>query len=203
MCLPACRSTVLLARYLRPVAAVAFPDCGGRTVDHHHSFLVHYTVDKDRRLDMHTDDSDVTFNVNICDAFEGAGLSFCGMSTACDHRQHRLSYHHVLGRAVMHPGRLRHGADSLVAGERVNLIVWCRSSSVRLGSDHQPPRVDADVVPDPVCLSRSHDPDYDHWVTPSQTPALGVEVGGAGGTGGAGGVSCSHHAHDHCSCGDH
>ena len=34
---------------------------------------------KDLGLDMHTDDSDVTFNVCLGKAFAGAGLTFCGV----------------------------------------------------------------------------------------------------------------------------
>ena len=40
----------------------------------------------DVSLDMHTDDSDVTCNVNVCDAYEGAGLSFCGLYGSMDRR---------------------------------------------------------------------------------------------------------------------
>ncbi len=49
----------LLKRYLKPVAAELFPEFGGRTIDHHHTFLVQYKVDKDRTLAMHSDDSEV------------------------------------------------------------------------------------------------------------------------------------------------
>ncbi len=48
---------------------------------------------------------------------------------------------------------------------RVNLIVWCRSSSVRLASDdgsHH--RTDLGEAPDVVCVSKTHDPDYGLWV---------------------------------------
>ena len=39
-----------------------FPIEGG-SLDRHHSFIVQYEVGKDLGLDMHTDNSDVTFNV--------------------------------------------------------------------------------------------------------------------------------------------
>jgi hypothetical protein len=50
------------------------------------SFMSHPRQGADISLDMHTDDSDVTFNVNVCDAFEGAGLSFCGLYGNMDRR---------------------------------------------------------------------------------------------------------------------
>ena len=39
-----------------------------------------------RSKDMHTDDSDVTFNVCLGKDFKGAGLQFCGNQGAPDHR---------------------------------------------------------------------------------------------------------------------
>jgi hypothetical protein len=62
---------------------------------HHHvdhvtaSFYAHasfFSQGADVSLDMHTDDSDVTFNVNVCDGFRGAGLSFCGQYGNVDRR---------------------------------------------------------------------------------------------------------------------
>ena len=40
---------------------------------------VRYRSDEDAGLDMHTDDSDVTFNVCLGKEFTGAGLTFCGL----------------------------------------------------------------------------------------------------------------------------
>ena len=61
-----------LSRALYPVEASAFSG--------HHSFIVSYAPDKDRALDMHTDDSDVTWNICLGkEGFEGSGLTFCGM----------------------------------------------------------------------------------------------------------------------------
>jgi hypothetical protein len=90
--------TSLLHSFLKPVAALLYPDDGGRTVDHHHSFLVQYKPDADRLLDMHVDDSEVTFNVNVLDAFEGSALTFCGRLQSPDHRQRQLGYKHELVR---------------------------------------------------------------------------------------------------------
>ena len=35
---------------------------------------------------------------------------------------------HMLGRAILHRGRHRHGAHPVTSGERYNLILWCSSS---------------------------------------------------------------------------
>ena len=48
-----------------------------------------YKQNEDTHLDVHTDDSDVTFNVCLGREFEGAGLVICGLSGKADHRLHR------------------------------------------------------------------------------------------------------------------
>ncbi|KAK7248893.1 procollagen-lysine 5-dioxygenase [Aureococcus anophagefferens] len=92
--------------------------------DSTHSFIVKYRGDEDPHLDVHTDDSDVTFNACLGRDFEGCGLVFCGMIGAKDHRQHCKTYEHRVGTCVCHLGSKRHGADDITRGERLNLIVW-------------------------------------------------------------------------------
>eukprot|EP00005_Dracoamoeba_jomungandri_P006369 CAMPEP_0174261948 /NCGR_PEP_ID=MMETSP0439-20130205/12686_1 /TAXON_ID=0 /ORGANISM="Stereomyxa ramosa, Strain Chinc5" /LENGTH=500 /DNA_ID=CAMNT_0015346569 /DNA_START=24 /DNA_END=1526 /DNA_ORIENTATION=- len=154
--------TLLLQKYFQPLSSLLFPQFGGSTVDHHHTFMVHYEPNKDRDLDMHIDDSEVTVNINLVDEFTGAGLAFCGLFYNKEHREHSTTYEHKKGRGIIHAGAHRHGALSIRAGVRKNFIMWMRSSSYRLS---RPPylRKDADVQPDKICLSRTHDKDYDHW----------------------------------------
>ena len=59
--------------------------------DDHHSFIVAYSADEDAHLDMHTDDSDVTFNICLGKDFEGAGLQFCGNMGTKQHRRCHLT----------------------------------------------------------------------------------------------------------------
>ena len=60
-----------LSRALFPVEASHFSS--------HHSFIVSYSPNTDRALDMHTDDADVTWNICLGkEGFEGSGLTFCG-----------------------------------------------------------------------------------------------------------------------------
>ena len=68
--------------------------------------------------------------------------------------------------AILHLGNHRHGADDLVTGERFNLILWNKSSSFRLTRDFaskysQPPS--SRGPPDLVCLSYTHDSDYEEY----------------------------------------
>ena len=100
---------------LQPVAAHLFPE-EGAVLDGHHSFMVQYKADEDPGLDMHTDDSDVTVNVCLGREFEGAGWTFCGAQGSGAHRKFSYAYKHKVGRAVLHLGAQRHGADDIRQG---------------------------------------------------------------------------------------
>lgn len=149
---------------LQPISSELFPGIGSH-FDQHHSFVVQYKMGADTGLDLHTDNCDVTFNVCLGKEFQGAGLQFCGDQCAPDHRRATLLYQHVKGRCVVHLGYRRHGADDILEGERLNLIVWNRNSEYRRTKDHEghvyQSRYATEVgPPDPVCLSYTHDRDY-------------------------------------------
>ena len=143
------------------------------TLDHHHSFMVQYKMGADLLLDMHIDDSEVTFNVNLMDTFKGAALAVCGLVGESQRRSHLLSYQHRKGVCLIHSGRQRHGARSITEGERQNLIIWGRSSWQRMVAPHGSGKCACckhrgnqkmEEPPDAICLSRTHDKDYDQWV---------------------------------------
>jgi hypothetical protein len=129
--------------------------------DDHHTFIVRYKEGEDRGLDMHTDSSDVTFNLCLGKNFSGAGLSFCGVMGSPEHRKHRYTYQHEVGRCIWHLGRLRHGADDIQSGERLNLILWNQSSAYQRTAEYRnPPYKKEEGPPDAICLSYTHDRDY-------------------------------------------
>jgi len=157
---------MLQTKILQPIAHALFGDVGAH-LGHQHTFIVRYKVGEDLGLDMHTDDSDVTFNVCLGKDFEGAGLQFCGNQAEVMHRKASKVYHHVKGRCVAHLGHRRHGADDITAGERLNLIIWNHNPEYRKShlyarynmqrrssydQEHEPP--------DAVCVSFTHDRDY-------------------------------------------
>ena len=149
---------------LQPVAAALFPE-EGCSLDRHHTFIVQYEEGKDLGLDMHTDNSDVTFNVCLGREFEGAGLTFCGYMGAAGHRNFTYRHAQVTGLCLVHLGRRRHGADDLTSGERLNLIIWNtnlahRSSNAYLELQRQHRYEREAGPPDLVCLSYTHDRDY-------------------------------------------
>lgn len=133
----------------------------------HYTFLVRYRPDEDRHLDMHVDECDVTFNFGLCDSdsFKGSDLTFCGMFGSPEHRKYHHTYAHVKGRCILHSGKRRHGALNVVEGERASLIMWTKSPAFRRTATYQ--RLWEQVViqpeagiPDRVCLSYTHDPDF-------------------------------------------
>ena len=152
-----------LQRVLQPLGQLLWPGPGS-CWDGHHCFIVRYRSGEDLGLDMHTDDSDVTLNLCLGLEFTGAGLQFCGMSGAGDHRKHRHSYFHRKGYCVMHLGRRRHGADDIQSGERLNLILWNHSSTYRTSEESESPPYNAETgPPDPVCVSYTHDRDFGNF----------------------------------------
>jgi len=98
---------------LQPIARLLFPRHGS-SLDSHHAFMVQYRAEEDAALDMHHDDSDVTFNICLGRNFSGSALTFCGLVHDPDHRQYSNSYSHVKGRALVHLGEQRHGADQIM-----------------------------------------------------------------------------------------
>uniref|UniRef100_A0A7S0P0A0 Fe2OG dioxygenase domain-containing protein n=1 Tax=Calcidiscus leptoporus TaxID=127549 RepID=A0A7S0P0A0_9EUKA len=161
----------LVERCLAHVARLCFPLEGG-SIDRHHTFIVEYAAGKDLGLDMHTDNSDVTFNVCLGREFTGAGLTFCGDMGRPAHRHFTYCHKHVKGRCLVHLGRRRHGADDIATGERANLIVWChnltyRSSKSYLDLRHQRKYAREAAPPDKECLSYTHDKDFLLYKLPS------------------------------------
>lgn len=123
-----------------------------------------------RGLDMHHDASEATLNVCLGrDDFPSGGLRFCGRFGDSDHRRASHVYSHSKGRAILHLGRHRHGADNIggTSAERMNLIVWARNSAYRGAAafghvplDGSPLEKEAGE-PDRLCLSKANDRDYE------------------------------------------
>lgn len=147
---------------VQPLAALLFP-LEGRHLDDHHSFVVSYRTGEDLGLDMHTDDSDVTLNVCLGEKFEASGLTFCGDVGSPEHRQLTHRYRHTPGRAILHLGRRRHGADDITSGHRLNLIMWNYNRQYRNSAAHRErsTRYAREAAPPhPMCVSYTHDRDY-------------------------------------------
>ncbi|XP_066936126.1 2-oxoglutarate and iron-dependent oxygenase domain-containing protein 2-like [Clytia hemisphaerica] len=127
----------LREKYLNPIARILYPDWVGEgRLDSQRAFIVSYDncdgVSKDnaRDLALHFDNAEVTLNVSLSSGFEGGELFFGKLwkeSTNTDYKR----VDHTPSHGVFHRGRQMHGAMPLETGERYNLIIWMRSSSVR------------------------------------------------------------------------
>ncbi|KAM9703347.1 2-oxoglutarate and iron-dependent oxygenase domain-containing protein 2 [Menidia menidia] len=123
--------TPLRERFLQPVAALLFPDCGGRHLDSHRAFVVKYALGEDRGLGFHYDNAEVTLNLCLGEEFSQGELYFGDMrevalaDSVCREVAHRR------GAGLLHRGEHMHGALPLAAGRRWNLVVWMRASRHR------------------------------------------------------------------------
>ena len=144
-------------KIIQPIARKLFAYAlNNRSLDGHHTFTVRYKKGEDRGLDMHTDDSDITFNICLKAASGGSELQFCGDISEPTHRKESIRFVHKKGYAVMHYGSRRHGALDIDKGERINIIMWSYCNP-RLDRALRPAE---NADPDPVCLSWTHDLDY-------------------------------------------
>eukprot|EP01123_Difflugia_compressa_P002462 TRINITY_DN13186_c0_g1_i1.p1 TRINITY_DN13186_c0_g1~~TRINITY_DN13186_c0_g1_i1.p1 ORF type:complete len:172 (-),score=16.07 TRINITY_DN13186_c0_g1_i1:33-509(-) len=127
----------LMTEVVNPLTTLLFPHIG--LCDSHHGFLVEYKIGKDLKLDFHVDDSEVTLNVCLGRQFTKGDLYFGGVRCML-HQQtpprsdENIYFQHEPGVALIHLGKHRHSAGAISSGQRLNLILWCRSSTFR--SDH-------------------------------------------------------------------
>ena len=126
----------LRERVASPLGRALFAHVGGGSLDHHHGFTVEYSPARDRDLSLHIDDAEVTLNVCLGDAFAGGALAVLGhrclahAESPTDDGEEAV-VEHAVGTALVHAGTLRHLAEPVTDGSRVNLIVWCRSARFR------------------------------------------------------------------------
>lgn len=124
----------LRQNYLMPIAQILFPRwVGDSGLDSHKVFTVNYQADGgDVALDYHYDNAEVTMNVLLSDDFDGGSLYFGKMKSEPPiTMMETKEVTHRKGWAVLHRGQQLHGALPIDDGQRHNIIMWMRSSSVR------------------------------------------------------------------------
>jgi len=91
------------------------------------------------------------------------------MRGAADHRKYLHTYSHGKGRCVVHSGKRRHGALDIKSGERCSLIMWTKIDKQQAAMEYE--RKDVGRAPgvreppDMICLSHTHDHDFDIWMS--------------------------------------
>jgi hypothetical protein len=105
-----------------------------RLLDWRQGYLAAYTHSPDvvrprQGLVAHTDDSEVTLNMCLNEAFTGGDLAFFGLRGSPEEGRLKDEYQPQMGRALLHPGRYLHGVTDVTSGDRYALILWTRSWS--------------------------------------------------------------------------
>mmetsp|Transcript_11317 Transcript_11317/g.26042 ORF Transcript_11317/g.26042 Transcript_11317/m.26042 type:complete len:351 (-) Transcript_11317:189-1241(-) len=124
--------TGLIYAYVRPVAAMLFPELvGEEDADEHYAFTVRYESGGDTELAKHGDASVVTMNLCLGQGgweggnlrffeYEGTGLYELPVNVSAGAGD--LTFES--GMVVFHRGQHKHQALPLVSGVRTNAIVW-------------------------------------------------------------------------------
>ncbi|XP_071427987.1 2-oxoglutarate and iron-dependent oxygenase domain-containing protein 2 [Pithys albifrons albifrons] len=123
--------TPLRERFLRPITALLYPDLGGACLDSHRAFVVKYSLHEDLDLSSHYDNAEVTLNVSLGKDFTEGNLYFGDFNQEPSPVPQYVEVEHVGTQGLLHRGGQIHGALPIGSGQRWNLIVWMRSSSVR------------------------------------------------------------------------
>ncbi|KAG7480802.1 hypothetical protein MATL_G00060300 [Megalops atlanticus] len=123
--------TPLRENYLRPVAALLYPDCGGHCLDSHKAFVVKYAMNEDLDLSYHYDNAEVTLNVCLGKEFTEGNLYFGDMRQVPLSDSECVEVEHHVAEGLLHRGQQMHGALRISSGQRWNLIVWMRASRER------------------------------------------------------------------------
>uniref|UniRef100_A0A8C6YM42 2-oxoglutarate and iron dependent oxygenase domain containing 2 n=1 Tax=Naja naja TaxID=35670 RepID=A0A8C6YM42_NAJNA len=123
--------TPLREKYLQPLTALLYPDCGGSCLDSHKAFVVKYALHEDLDLSTHYDNAEVTLNVCLGKEFTEGSLYFAEFRQVPLLKYNYLEVEHLLYYGLFHRGGQLHGALPIASGERKNLIIWMRSSAVR------------------------------------------------------------------------
>ncbi|XP_062999824.1 2-oxoglutarate and iron-dependent oxygenase domain-containing protein 2 isoform X1 [Elgaria multicarinata webbii] len=123
--------TPLREKYLHPLTALLYPDCGGDCLDSHKAFVVKYALHEDLDLSSHYDNAEVTLNVSLGKEFSEGNLYFAEFRQDANPVPKYVEVEHIPFHGLLHRGGQMHGALPIASGERWNLIVWMRSSAVR------------------------------------------------------------------------
>eukprot|EP01124_Arcella_intermedia_P017909 TRINITY_DN24892_c0_g1_i1.p1 TRINITY_DN24892_c0_g1~~TRINITY_DN24892_c0_g1_i1.p1 ORF type:complete len:444 (+),score=112.93 TRINITY_DN24892_c0_g1_i1:20-1351(+) len=113
-----------MKKYINPLRKLFFPQV--EILTNHHCFLVRYKSGEDVNLALHKDDSELTLNVCLGKSFEGGTLCFYGTDKK-KNEEKKCTVEHTKGIGLLHLGHHWHEANKILAGERSNLILWCRT----------------------------------------------------------------------------
>ncbi|CAG5115391.1 unnamed protein product [Candidula unifasciata] len=123
--------TPLITDWLQPLAKQLFDKWVGLSFDSYKAFIVRYDETGDRELSLHYDNAEVTLNVSLNSDYTGGQLQFNGIWGEEDNTKQKTLIGHEVGHGILHCARQLHSALPITSGQRYNMVIWMRSSSVR------------------------------------------------------------------------
>uniref|UniRef100_A0A0B6ZL00 Fe2OG dioxygenase domain-containing protein n=1 Tax=Arion vulgaris TaxID=1028688 RepID=A0A0B6ZL00_9EUPU len=123
--------TPLITEWLQTLTRGLFHKWGGGTIDSFKAFIVRYDETGDKDLSLHYDNAEVTINIGLNSDYEGGDLQFGGIWGEEDTTQNMIVMSHEIGHGILHCARQLHSALPITSGQRYNLVIWMRSSSIR------------------------------------------------------------------------
>ena len=142
----------LLDKYVRPIGRLLFPEIVGYDTQTF-GFSIQYEPGIDTSLQLHSDASAVTLNVNLNlpdETFTGSEVDFYDPTTG---KANRLSFEP--GAAMIHRGAIAHEAQPITSGQRTNMVLWLYGDRMQ--------------VPSPRVSLNSSLSAKERWAVPSET----------------------------------
>jgi hypothetical protein len=119
----------LLDKYMRPVARLLFPEIIGYDTQTF-GFSIQYQPGVDTSLQLHSDASAATLNINLNlpeETFSGSEVDFYDPITG---KANRLVF--KPGMAMLHKGTVAHAAQPITEGKRTNFVLWLYGERMQL-----------------------------------------------------------------------
>ena len=119
----------LMNRYMRPIARLLFADVYGYDTQTF-GFSIQYQPTGDTSLQLHTDASAVTININlnlIDEPFTGSEVDFVDR-----HLGQTKQAIFEPGMAIIHRGNVPHVAHPITSGTRTNMVLWLYGDNMQV-----------------------------------------------------------------------
>ncbi len=119
----------LLDKYMRPTARLLFPEIIGYDTQTF-GFSIQYQPGIDTSLQLHSDASAATLNINLNlpgESFSGSEVDFYDPISG---KANRLTF--KPGIAMIHRGTVAHAAQPITSGRRTNFVLWLYGDRMQL-----------------------------------------------------------------------
>ncbi len=121
--------STMMNRYMRPIARLLFANIYGYDTQTF-GFSIEYQPTGDTSLQLHTDASSVTMNINlnlIDERFTGSEVDFVDRHLGQTKRAIFKP-----GMAIIHRGAVPHAAHPITSGKRTNMVLWLYGDNLQI-----------------------------------------------------------------------